>query len=171
VKTRTRKDWRRRRAYSLVEVMVAVGICAVAVVGVVALLGPAARDTREMLDRRTAQRLAEQVDEELQRCGFRTVATATSSGGSLQLVARADGSQAVQLSDAGNDPATGVPPGVVPAERYFLVEVTRALRPESGPAWLVLEVRVSWPLSLPPDGVTVPAAQRSDYRFHTAINR
>ena len=171
MKTTTRNDGRRRGAFSLVEVIVAVGVCAVAVVGVVALFGPAVRDTREVVDRRTAQRLAEQVNDELQRGGFAAVATATGGGGSLQLVARADGTQIVLEGDADNDPATGVPRGIPPSERYFGVEVIRALRPASGPAWLALEVRVSWPLALPPDGSIVPVAQRSDYRFHTAINR
>jgi hypothetical protein len=145
----------------------------VAVVGVVALFGPAVRETREVMDRRTAQRLAEQVGDELQRGGLAAaaVAAATGDGGSLELVARADGSQIVLVGDADNDPSTGVPRGIPPPERYFGVAVTRALRPASGPAWLVLEVRVSWPLALPPDGSIVPVTQRSDYRFHTAINR
>jgi type II secretory pathway pseudopilin PulG len=171
MRTTTRTGGYGRRAFSLVEVIVAVGICAATVVGVVALFGPTVRDTREVMDRRTSQRLAEQVSDELQRGGFAAVTAATVSGGAMQLVARADGSHVVLLGDADNDPTTGVPRGIPPPERYFGVAVTRAGNPASGPAWLVLEVRVSWPLALPPDGAIVPSAQRSDYRFHTAINR
>lgn len=156
---------------SLVEVLVAVGICAVAVVAAVTLFGPAVRATREAGDRRAAVRLAERIDAELRHAGFAAVAAATGGGGTLRLVARADGSRIVRLEDADNDPDTGAPPGIPAAERYFGVEVARALRPASGAGCVVLEVRVRWPLALPPDGALVPEAQRSEYRFHTAINR
>ena len=157
-------------ALSLVEVLVAVCICAVTVVGVVALLGPAVRDTREVADRHVVHSLAERVGEELRRAGYAAVTAATASSAPLQLVASADGTRIVQLTDADNDQSTGNPPGIAAPERYFLVEVVRALRPVSGPACIVLEVRVSWPLALPPDGTPVPPAQRSEFLFHTAIN-
>ena len=148
----------------------AVCLWAVAVLGVVALFAPAVRHTREVADRHVVHALAERVGEELRRCGFAAVEAATAGGARLQLVARADGSRLVLLPDADNDPATGNPPGVPTAERYFQIDVTRALRPASGPGWVVVEVRVSWPLALPPDGTPVPPAQRSEFLFHTAIN-
>ena len=160
-----------RCGLSLVEVLVAVGICAVAVVAAVTLFGPAVRATREAGDRRAAVRLAERIDAELRHAGFAAVAAATGGGGILRHVARADGSRIVRLEDVDNDPSSGAPPGVPAAERYFGVEVARALRPASEAACVVLEVRVRWPLALPPDGALVPEAQRSEYRFHTAIDR
>jgi hypothetical protein len=159
------------RGLSLVEVLVAVAICAAAVVVALALFGPAVRVTREVHDRRAAVRLAGMVDAELRRSGFAAVAADTAGGATLELMARADGSQIVLSTDAGNDPATGAPRGIPPAERYFRIEVARALRPASEPSCLVLQVSVSWPLALPPDGAVVPEAQRSEYSFHTAINR
>ena len=160
-----------RCGLSLVEVLVAVGICAVAVVAAVTLFGPAVRATREAGDRRAAVRLAERIDAELRHAGFAAVAAATGGGGILRLVARADGSRIVRLEDADNDASSGAPPGIPAAERYFGVEVARALRPASDAACVVLEVRVRWPLALPPDGAVVPETQHSEYRFHTAINR
>ena len=160
-----------RCGLSLVEVLVAVGICAVAVVAAVTLFGPAVRATREVGDRRKAVRLAERIDAELRRAGFAAVAAATEGGGILRLVARVDGSRIVRLEDADNDSDTGTPPGIQAVERYFGVEVARALRPVSDRVCVVLEVRLRWPLALPPDGAVVPEAQRSEYRFHTAINR
>ncbi len=154
-----------QRGLSLVEVLVAVGLCAVAVVAAVALFGSAVRATREVGDRRAAVRLGERIDAELRRAGFAAVAAATG------LVARADGSRVVRLEEADNDPSAGTPPGIPAAERYFDIAVTRALRPPSDATCVVLEVRVRWPLALPPDGALVLEAQRSEYRFHTAINR
>lgn len=166
-----RSSGRRGRGFSLVEVLVAVGICAVAVVAAVALFGPAVRATREVGDRRAAVRLAETVDAELRRGGYALVSAALAGGGVLELVARADGSQVVPLADADHEPVPGAPPGIPVAARYFRVEVAPALRPAAEAACLVLEVRVSWPLALPPDGAITPAAQRSEIRFHTALNR
>ena len=160
-----------RRGLSLVEVLVAVAICAGAVVAALALFGPAVRATREVADRRTAFRLVENVESELRRGGHAAATAATTGSGVLELVARADGSQVVLAADADNDPASGLPRGIPAAERYFRIEVARALRPASDAACLVLEVRVSWPLALLPDGAVVPEAQRSEFRFHTAINR
>lgn len=171
MKSRSGKRTGPLRGLSLVEVLVAVGICAVAVVAAVTLFGPAVRATREVGDRRAVVRLAERIDAELRLAGFTVVAAATGGGGTLRLVARADGSRIVRLEDADNDPSSGVPPGIPAAERYFGVEVARALRPASDAACVVLEVRVRWPLALPPDGAVVPETQRSEYRFHTAINR
>jgi len=159
------------RGLSLVEVLIAVAICAAAVVVALALFGPAVRATREVRDRRAAVRLAGMVDAELRRDGFVAVEADTTGGATLELVARADGSQIVLSADADNDPATGAPRGIPPAKRYFRIEVARALRPASEPACLVLQVRVGWPLALPPDGAVVPEAQRSEYSFHTALNR
>jgi type II secretory pathway pseudopilin PulG len=163
--------WGTCRGLSLVEVLVAVGICAVAVVAAVTLFGPAVRATREVGDRRAAARLAERIDTELRREGFAAVAAATEGGAALRLVARADGSRIVPIAEANNDPDTGAPLGIPAAERYFDIAATRALRPASNDACVVLEVRVRWPLALPPDGVLAPEAQRSEYRFHMAIDR
>lgn len=160
-----------RRGLSLVEVLVAVGLCAVAVVAAVALFGPVVRATRETADRRTAVRLAAALEAELRQGGFAAVTAATAGGAVLEFVARADGSQVVRLAEADNDPVGGAPPGIPPAARYFLAEVRPALRPAGDAACLVLEVRVRWPLALPPDGGIVPEAQRAEFRFHTALNR
>ncbi len=161
----------RRSGLSLVEVLVAVGICATTVVVAVALFGPVVRATRETADRRLAVRLARLVETELRRGGFAAVAEATAGGATLELVGRGDVAQVVLLADADRDPADGVPRGIPAAERYFRIEVARALRPDSTPACLVLQVRVSWPLALPPDGAIVAESQRSEFLFHTALNR
>jgi type II secretory pathway pseudopilin PulG len=159
------------RGFSLVEVLVAVAICAGSVIAVVALFGPTQRGIREAADRRNAIRVVELIESELRRGGFAAIAAATTDDAQLELIARGDGSQAVLTTDADNDPATGSPRGIPPTERYFHIEIARAVRPASEMSCLVLELRVSWPLRLPPDGAVVPEAQRSELHFHTALNR
>lgn len=169
---RSRPQFRHsRRGLSLVEVLVAVAICAGAVIAVVALFGPTERGLRDAADRRTAVRLVERVETELRRAGFTAVVAAVADGAELELVVRADGSQPVLAADADNDPAAGALGGTPTEERYFRVGVSRAAQPSSSAACLVLEVRVSWPFRLPPDGASTPEAQRSELRFHTALNR
>lgn len=93
---RSRPQFRHsRRGLSLVEVLVAVAICAGAVIAVVALFGPTERGLRDAADRRTAVRLVERVETELRRAGFTAVVAAVADGAELELVVRADGSQPV----------------------------------------------------------------------------
>lgn len=149
---------------SLVEVLVAVGLCAGAVVAVLALFGPALRGVREAEDRGTALRLVDEVDAELRRAGFMRSAAATADGAVLELVARGDGSQVVLAADADNDPVAGAPRGIPAGARYFRIVVSRALRPASDAAVVVVAVEVSWPLA-------APDLQRTRTVCHLAINR
>ncbi len=130
---------------SLVEVLVAVGICATVVLAAVALFGPAVRSTREVGDQRRAWRLVELVERELRRGGFHAARAATADGGVLQLVGSVDASQLVSRADADNDPVAVAPPGIPAERRYFAVAVGRAPSPASEPGCLVLEVVVTWP--------------------------
>ncbi len=162
---------RPRRGLSLIEVLVAIAICAGAVLAGLALFGPAVAATREVADRRTAQRLAERIDGELARASFGAVTSATAGSNSLVLVADSAGTRIVLAADADNDPVAGTPPGIPAAQRYFHITVARAPRPEATAAYVVLEVRVRWPHLQPPDGAAVPEAQRMEFRFHTALVR
>lgn len=145
----------------MVEVLVAVGICAVTVVAVVGLYGPALVAVRETTDRQVASRLVQDVRAELRRAGFDSVAAAT-TGEPLRLTARAT---AGRVSPLGGDCA------IPPAERHFLIEVSRAAKPESSAACLVLEVRVSWPFADGGDGRELPVEQRSQLTTQVGLNR
>lgn len=150
---------------SLVEVLIAVGICAAAVLATVALFGPAVRATRDIGDQRRAARVVETMERELQRGGFRAATAATAGGAVLELVASADASRVVLRVDEDNDPAIGTPPGIAPEQRYFVVEIRRAVAPSSEVGCLVLEVSVAWPSS------AALAGDRSEYRTLLALTR
>ncbi len=159
------------RGLSLVEVLVAVALCAGAVLAVVALFGPTERALRDATDRRTAIRLVERVEAELQRVGFTTVAAVLAEGAELELVARSDGAQVVPAAEPAGDPATDAARGIPAAERYFHIKVSRAVRPSPSPAVIILEIRVGWPWRAAPDGTPAPDPQRAELCFHTALNR
>ncbi len=156
---------RARCGLSLVEVLVAVGICATAVLAAVALFGPAVRATREVGDQRRAWRVVEVVERELRRGGFQAASAATADGEVLGLLVTADVSQVVLRADAANDPVAGTPPGIPAERRYFEVAVGQANAPASEEGCLVLEVVVTWPAA-----VTDPR-MRSRLRTLVALNR
>lgn len=158
-----------RRGFSLVEVVVAVGIFALAIVGVIGLLAPSIKAVSEIADTNVAARLAQNIQMELENYGFAPVVTATDPNGSLkkiQLVATKDGLRVVRSNGttpipADNDPVTGTPPGIAAADRYYLVEVTQfpagntlAYTAANNPGFVALSVRVLWPYKLPAAGGT-----------------
>ena len=154
------------RGLSLVEVLVAVAICAGAVTLALALLGPLGRATRETAERRAALRLVERLDLELQR----RPTWVPAGGASGEFFATADAARLVPRPAADNDPVSGAPPGIPPAARYFRLELTA----EPGfakPGSRVWRVRVTWPFQLPPDGTATPEPQRAEWRAHLATNR
>lgn len=160
----------RSNGFSMIEVVLAVGIFATVIIGVIGLLGPTVRSVRDVIDSTVAARLADGVDAELRRVGFAGMVAATTGTTVLPLVATDDGSRIVREADAGNAP-TGTPPGIPQEQRYYLVEVRRAVTPaySNGDPSLVLTIRVSWPYQRPGSGAPVAPADRSIYIFNTAI--
>lgn len=146
--------------------LVAVAICAGAVTLALALLGPLVRATRETAERRTALRLVERLDLELQRRPDWVPA----GGAGGEFFATADAARLVPGHVADNDPVSGTPPGNPQPARYFRLEVT-AEPGVAEPGSRVWRVRVSWPFMAPPDGALVPEPQRAEWRAHLATNR
>lgn len=90
------------RAFSLVEVVIAVGIFAIAVISVVGLIIPNTQRVADQLDAQVAQRLADNIRFELERYGFYNVANGlTNQNARIFLVATRDGSKVLLT---GEDP-------------------------------------------------------------------
>lgn len=162
-------------AFSLLEIVVAIGILAVTLATVLGLTGSTMRSAGAAADVAVAARLGANIRSELERLkadlGLSGMATMVPPGGSaapLQLVATRDGRH--MLRSDGAAPAAGralndpVLPGIALRERYYLAEVTQQLdlphAPEAG--FLALSVRVTWPYRLPvgpatPDATAVDA--------------
>jgi len=160
----------RRQGFSLIEVVLAVGIFATVIISVIGLLGPTVRSVREVIDTTIAARLADGVDAELRRVGFTAVVAATAGSTTVPLVATVDGTRIVRETEAGNGP-TGTPPGIPAGERYYLVEVLRTVSPayKAGDPSLVLTIRVSWPYQQAGSATPVAMVDRSVFIFNTAI--
>ena len=166
------------RAFSLIEVIIAVGLFATSVTVIIALLPSLARQSRESADLLAAQRLPDALKVELSRlgaAGFVTLAgqVPVMSGpldGGLAFVADHDAAR-LHSRDY-QPPATGLLPE---PERYFLVECWRfpeePLRFDSQKAFLALTVRVSWPYRVPGAVSPTDGSARLQSVFTVAINR
>ena len=172
------KRARHRRAFSLIEVIIAVGVFAGAVAVIIGLVSSLSRQAADSSDALAAQRLPEPLKVELSRVaatGFDNLAAqaplmAAPLAGGFALVAPRDATRVQSLTYL--PPATGQIPA---AEQYYLVECWRfpaePLSFNGQKAFLALCVRVSWPYRIP--GVTAPVllADRSQLTFTVSLNR
>lgn len=172
---KTRAPAKVRRGFSLVEVVIAVGVMGVAATAVLALLPLLARQATESADLLTAQQLPDAVRIELRRRAMGSLpslaaglpALVDSEGDGFVLVAPRDGGRVLAEMDAGT--------ALAEAARYFRIDVSRfasgpmAFAPDRNA--LVVWVRVSWPYRLPgADEPTYPETRR-EFTFATAIGR
>ncbi len=140
----------KQRAFSLVEVVVALGIFATAIIVIVGLLAANTQATSRTIEAETAARLADTIRTELQRYGYDNVAAGvTAAVPRVFLVATRDGSRVLPTNEdsEGNDggrPALlaegnletattpGNPPGIAQRDRYFHVSVRRLVPNPAG---------------------------------------
>lgn len=166
------------RAFSLVEVIIAVGLFAASVTAVIALLPAVTRQGAVTTDTLAAQRLPDALKVELSRLaasGFDALAGQVPVmnqplGAGLAFVATRD---AARLHSRDY-----LPPGtgrIADQEQYFLIECGRfpdePLRFDAQKHSLALAVRVSWPYRLP--GSTAPTAEssRTQVAFTVSLTR
>ena len=168
-----------RTGFSLVEVILAVGIFAGAVTVMLAMLPALTRQAAGSSATLTALRLPDAIRGELQRLaatgGFdalaaQTVPLSAPLPATLLLVASRDATRIQSVLYL--PPATDQIPE---EEQYFLLEVWRFTQPDlafkaSGAA-LGLRVRVSWPYRNPGAASVTPAAAREQVSFNVSFNR
>lgn len=169
----------KRAGFSLIEVVLAAGIFAVAVTVMLALLPALTRQSAESADALVAQRLPESLRVELQRLAgndFNGLAGAipvmvTPLDNGLRFVASRDGGRL--------HPVDYLPPAtsqLLPQEqRYFAIEAWRfnqgSLQFDVTAPVIAVYVRVSWPACIPGAAASTPLADRSQFTFTIAINR
>lgn len=161
------------RGFTLIEVTLAVGIFAFVIIGIVAMLGPVARDTNEIRESEVASRLAASIERQLSGITFADI-TAAVGATPIYLVATADGSRVLRtgLTDPLGAPTAigtaraaernlteSVGPGIADRDRFFLIRVdpllssgtaaSNPLRYDNHDGSYALKVTVSWPFRIP----------------------
>jgi len=166
--------------FSLVEVILAVGIFAVAISAIVALLAPLTRQASVSADTLAALRLPDAIRAELRRLaetgGFDALAAqakpmAAPLPATLTLVASRE---ATRLQS----PSYLPPPAadqLAPSDQYFLIEVwtfnQTPLAFDPNGAVLALHIRVSWPYHTPAAVAITPATEREEITCSLSLNR
>lgn len=169
-----------RRGFSLVEVVIAVGVFAAGITVVLALLPSLTNQSAASTEALVAQRLPDAVRMEMQRlaaaAGFDALAAnvpvmSAPLDNGLAFVAGRDGARLHAL----NYLAPAASEALLLREQYFLVEIWRFPSPplayDAGGAVLPVYVRVSWPYRVADDGSPVVVENRSSLGFTCAINR
>tara|TARA_B100001123_G_C14959355_1_gene887011 strand:- start:51 stop:563 length:513 start_codon:yes stop_codon:yes gene_type:complete len=164
---------KKRRAFTLLEVIIALAVFGFVVTGLLAFLPWAIDGKGNIKDFNTACAMPDAIQVELERMGFNAVEDATDPGGDgLYLVVRRDGVD-VRFEQAAAD--------IPQSERYFLI---RCLQFDSGnrlahdPAngWLALQVDIQWPYKVrggesEDDFVEVASNLREHFVYPAAITR
>jgi len=171
---------RSTRSFSLIEVVIAVGVFAVAVVTILSLLPALSRQAGDSADTLVAQGLVDRVHVELSRLaasgGFDALANrlpvmSAPLVDGLKLVAAHDAS--VLYSPDYLPPAAGA--RLSQTEHYFLLEAWRfdqpPLRYDPTSSMLAAYVRVSWPWWNPGATSTTPLSARSQLTFVVSLRR
>jgi hypothetical protein len=169
----------KRTGFSLIEVVLATGIFAVAVTVMLALLPSLTRQNTEAADALVAHRLPDSVRVELQRLAandFSALAAtipimAAPLDNGLLFVASRDGARLHS--------ADYLPPAdnllLPPEQRYFAIEVWQfsqgALQYDATAPVLAVGVRVSWPCYNPGSPAPTPLADRSQFTFVITLRR
>ncbi|MDD2765677.1 MAG: prepilin-type N-terminal cleavage/methylation domain-containing protein [Opitutaceae bacterium] len=162
------------RGFTLVEVVVAIGILALMLIAGLGLLAVSARSGGDGFDADATVRLGENVQGELERlkhgadlAGLAAIIPPSGAATPLRLVATRDGRRVLRCDGAApaadralDDPAQ---PGIAVRDRYYLLEVEQQLDlpyvPDAG--FLAVSVRVTWPYQVP-TGPAVPDATAAD---------
>lgn len=167
--------------FSLVEVVVAVGIFAVAVISVVGLLVPINNSVADLRDNEDASRLALVVQAQVQQLGFSALARSDATPAGLNylntnpaagIFASRDGSK---MGLGNNTSIWGNP--VSNKQKFFKVELSRntTLSPDtsandSTAGFLALTIKISWP-AYNANGDTVDPSAQSVMLVPAAVTR
>lgn len=154
-------------AFSLLEVVIALGVVSVALVSVLAIMPALFRESRAVSEIEKALSLADGVTVELKRVGssrgWSALASIEAEGSTwdrgLLLVASRDGASVRELGSANPDRR----------DEYFLIDVRtfptgNALAFDAGSGYAAFAVRVSWPYRAHDSSA---ATSPSDRRFVT----
>lgn len=163
--------------FTLVEVVLAIGVVAVMALSMLGLLPALTRGAAESADRLAAQRLTDSVQVELRRLvtelGFDRLASdvptmTTPFQPGYPMAAGRDGLRVFAFE------SPPVVTGRIPTDQqFFSVELWRfsGAPLNDVTVTLAVQVRVSWPYCVPGSTSPVPFENRSQFSFNAVINR
>ncbi len=165
----------RNKAFSLVEVVVAVGIFAISIVGVIGLLAPTSKSINDVRDADDASRVVSIIQAQLQQLGFTGVQTALT--GNYTYVASRNGDK------LGKDDSTWTTgfTALTEPNKFFEIALTRnttlspSVATDANSGYLAFTISLRWPAWLPSatsnNAIKCPDAQKSVMIFPAAITR
>jgi len=172
---------KRKDGFSLVEVILAIGVFALTIVAVIGLLGPIAQQVRDLQDTKVANSLPAPIREELNRIGFTYFVNDTFTDTQnlpTVLFGTEDGARVVGYTGDLENPGAVItrdgqaPAGIDQDDRYFGIELTvpgsTNLQYNAGDAHVAFKVEISWPVYLP-GGAFVEPEDRRTFEYYTAI--
>jgi len=173
---------RKASGFTLVEVILAIGVFSLTIVAVIGLLGPIAQQVRDLQDTKVANTLPAPIREELNRIGFQYFvddAFTTTENLPTFLFGTEDGARVIGYDGTLEAPGSvilrdGVAPDEIPsAEQYFGIEIEAPdpggnLSYNAGDAYVAFRVEISWPNRLP-DGSFVEPENRQTFEYFTAV--
>lgn len=173
-------------AFTLIEVVVAVGLLAVTGVAMLALQDSMSRSVAEVAEHDRAAQLADAIDAELCRLrdlpipagqptkldALAQVIPPSDSDNPLRLVASREGTRVIRESDA-DDPIRGV----ALRDRYYLIEVRQQPAPlgyVSGAGYFAVTLTMRWPYQIatgpnPGDAAAADLSQASVLLLNSAL--
>lgn len=173
-----------RGGFSLIEIILAIGVFALTIVAVIGMLGSSSQATSDVINTVSASQIADAVRTELEIIGYDQLLPLTAGATPLELVGTKNGDAVVQ-EKSGEDPTTN-PPGMPNRDRFFLIQVERLgnpgesleYKPDGSAAphgmQLAVSVRIYWPHNIPTGLTTYVAGdktQQSVAIFNMSIPR
>jgi len=149
-------------AFTLIEVVVALGIFAGGIITVIALIGPLNRAAGEVSGANGAAGLGPAIQIELERLRdeitvpvgqsrLDQLAVNITGANPVRFIATKDSTHIVDASFVENDPITATPRGIALNDRYYYIQVSPQSAPldyTAGDGFLAVSLLVSWPYQI-----------------------
>ncbi len=167
-----------KKGFTLLEVVIAIGVVAVGVVTVLGLLPALGRQSAGSTEAMAAMRITDALRVEVRRLAATEGWDALAGRLPIMGASLADGYQLAALRDGGalhsltDPPASAV---IAPERQFFLIEVWRFASPplayEPGAPLLAVHARISWPYRIPGSAMIIPLANREQLACNVSLLR
>ncbi len=174
------------RAFSLIEVVIALGIFALGITAVIGLLQPVIMSVRASMDANSANRIVGSINQKLTNLGYVSAQNLAFPAGTDPLQVSPNDSKLIYATLTGDKVGVDADPvwvGTPKNQRYFEIMLVRSSNANLSPvdsnpttssySFVVTAVRVSSPAYLGTDNspIITPRANRSTFIYNTVVTR